>query len=228
MSVLFQPVSAALTSIRAALGFIWRDVFTTAVCNLLWWVCQVLLIPGPPATLALFYYAHRTVRGEVTDVQDFWVGLRRYWRLGWRWGVINLVVVLLLVGDYFLTGRLGDSNPVRWMQGLYVALLLGWVWLQVFALAFLFEQESFSLRMSLRNAAVMIGQNPLYSATWLAGVTGVLILGVLAFMLSGAFGTVFIAFAGALAVQMRLEAYRASQRRSNAPSAPSSKSDFAA
>ncbi|HSO27118.1 MAG TPA: hypothetical protein VLS48_03545 [Anaerolineales bacterium] len=178
-------------------------------------------MPGPPATLALFAYANRTAQGEVTDLKDFWNGLRGSWRLAWRWGVVNLAVLGLLAGDFYLTGRVFPTAAGLWLQGLYLVLLLGWLGWQAFALAFLFEQEELRVRLSLRNAAVLIGRNPVFSGVWLLGVLVVLALGALAFMLSGAFGAVFVALAGNYAVLERLVAYRTAQRRNDEPAAPS-------
>lgn len=226
--VFLQPLTAALSAVRAGLADIWRDLFSAAACNLIWLVCQVLVLPGPPATLALFYFANRTARGEVTDVGDFWDGLRRHWRPAWRWGIANLAVVGLLLGDYWLTARLFEGSLAQWLQGLYLAVLAGWAGLQFFALAFYFEMEEPGLRLAWRNAAALVGRHPLYSVTWLGGVLAVLALGVLAFMLSGAFGAVFAALAANHAVRERLALFRTTRQGSDAFRTSPSESDLAA
>ena len=89
----------------AALRDTWKDLLTTAVCNLLWMVFTLLIVTGPPAMLALFYVGNRLARGEPTDPQDFLMPLRRYFGVGWRWGLVNGVMVFLIVGDIILPCR---------------------------------------------------------------------------------------------------------------------------
>jgi hypothetical protein len=199
-----------LRIIFRSLGDIWEDLFITLTCNLAWLIAQVLVVPGPPATLALFFLSNQMVQGEAVDFGDFWRAIRRYWGLGWRWGAVNLLVVLVLLGDYGVTGRFGPSSWAPLLQGFYLAVLGGWLLVQWFALAFLFEQEQLSLRTAWRNAAALIGRHPL----WVLGLTlltaAILVLATALFLLSGAVGGLFSALVTSRAVHERLGAYRES------------------
>lgn len=195
--------------LRASLKDLWDDLFTTAACNLLWLLSVVLVIPGPPATIAIFYYGNRRARGEVADISDFWSALRRYWKPAWRWGIVNLAVVAVLVCDYMLTGRLSQSSFARFMQSFYLAALWAWILLQFFALPFLIEQETPSVRLALRNGAVMMGRNLEFTLALGVLLTLTLLAGTVLFMLSVAAGSVLVAVAGNRAVLNRLEAQRA-------------------
>jgi hypothetical protein len=200
------PVSEAWHVVRAALHDTWGDLFNTAVINLLWLVLTVPVVTAPPAAVALFTTGHRVAHGEPTDPRDFLVAFCHYFGLGWRWGALQAIVLFLLVGDVYLTGRLSPT-PGGWLaQGLYMTGLAFWLLLQVIALAFLFEQESPSLRSALRNGVVMIGNNLVFSA-----VLGLLILlllgaGVLLFCITLAAGGVFLSLVGNHAVLNRLGA----------------------
>lgn len=194
----------ALRILREAIKAAWDDLWTTMACNILWILCVVLIIPGPPATLALFYYANRIAQGEVTDLNDFWRALRRYWWAGWRWGLVNLALIGFLIGDFYLTGDLSQSSFAQFAQGFYLAALAGWLGLQFFALPFLFEQEKPSVRQALRNGAVLIGKNPGFCLALGALIAFGFVLGMLLFMLSFAFGFVILAVAANLAVRNRL------------------------
>ncbi len=193
---------------RDTLRDIWADLWTALVVNLLWTLSLCLLIPGPPATLALFYYGSRLAKGEVTDLNDFWWAFRHYWGPGWRWGAINLLVIGLLAGDAILTEQLSTAGLAPFVQGFYLAALAGWLVVQLYALSFLFEQDRLSVRQALRNAAVMAGKNPGFTLA-LAGLLGlVFVFGTLLFMLSFAFGGVILAGMATRAVQNRLETQR--------------------
>jgi len=175
------------------------------VVSLLWLLANVLVIPGPPATLTLFYYSSCTAHGEVCDFGDLWREFRRSWGTGWRWGILNIAALLVLVGDVYLTGQLAWSlTTIRYVQGIYFTLAAVWMLVQVYALAFLREQEKTSIRMALRNGAVLLGRNIFFSIV-LALIAGLILLaGIPLFMLSAFFGAVFVAGVGCHAVIDRL------------------------
>jgi hypothetical protein len=198
-------MKAVLQIVRDAFLDVWGDLWTVLACNLLWYVANLLIVPGPPATLALVYYANRLAHGEVADLSHFWKAFLRYWGPAWRWGGANLAVIAFLLGDMILTGRNRDGLWSQYLQGLYLALLAGWLVLQFFSLPFLFEQETTSVRQALHNGAVLIGRNPGFAIALTGFLALLLIIGTLAFMLSFAFGAVIIACAGNRAVLNRLE-----------------------
>jgi uncharacterized membrane protein YesL len=165
---------AVIEVIQAAFRDLWSDVWTVLVCNLLWLLSIVLIVPGPPATLALFYFCNRLAHGEVVDLGDFLRAVRQNWGLGWRWGLVNLLLFAILLGDIMLTGEFSQSPLARFTQGFYLAALAVWLLLQLYALPFLFEQEQPALRSAWRNGALMLGRNPGFSV--FLGVLVVIIL----------------------------------------------------
>jgi uncharacterized membrane protein YesL len=197
--------------LRAAFREMWEDVWTVAACNLIWLISQVLILPGPPATLALFYYGNQAARGEVVELKDFLRAMRQFWRTGWRWGIANYLLAGILIGDYLLTGRLSQSAAAQFVQGFYLAVLGLWLLLQLYTLPFLFEMEKPDVLAALRNGALMLGRNPGFSLALAALLLCILAIGTLLFMLSAAAGGVFLAFAGNHAVRNRLAAHRVAQ-----------------
>jgi hypothetical protein len=197
--------------LRASFRDMWDDVWSVAVCNLLWFLSQMLVLPGPPATLALFHYGNQVARGEVAGTGDFLRGMRRFWGIGWRWGIVNYLVIGLLIGDYLLTGRLSQSAAAQFAQGFYLAVLGIWILLQLYTLPFLFEMDEPNVLAALRNGALMLGRNPGFSLALAALLLCILAIGTLLFMLSAAAGGIFLAFAGNHAVRNRLAAYQAVQ-----------------
>ena len=107
----------------------------------------------------------------------------------------------LLTGDYYLVGGLVENTAVAaFIQGLYLALLAGWVLLQLITLPFLFEQEQPLVVQALRNALLFIRRNAIFTLV-LALLLGLsLAAGVLVFLLTFAFGGAFVAFASNYAV----------------------------
>lgn len=194
---------------RRSLKEIWEDLWTMLVVNSLWIIANLLIIPGPPATIALYAYANRIVHGEVTDHRDFWHAFKRAWGVGWRWGAVNLVVVALLAVNYYLVSNALDVNMGSFLQGLYIAVGLGWFMLQLFTLPFLFEQEHTKVSQALRNSALMIGRNLGFSFLFGLSLLLFLALATLAFALGIMYGAVFLALAGNFAVNDQLAPIRA-------------------
>jgi uncharacterized membrane protein YesL len=198
-------MKAALSIVGGAFKDIWGDLWTMLVCNLLWLLANLLVIPGPPATLALVYYSNRLAHGEVADFSDFWEAFRGYWGPAWRWGAINLGVIAFLLGDLLLTSLSNQGVWRQYLQGLYIALLAAWLGVQFFALPFLFEQKTMSVRQALRNGVALIGNNLPFAFILAALLILILIVGTFAFMLTFAFGAVILACAANRAVLNRLE-----------------------
>jgi hypothetical protein len=194
----------AVMVVRSALRDAWGDLWTALVCNLLWLLSVVLILPGPPATVAIFYYTNRLAHGEVADLQDFWFGVRHFCGVSWRWGLVNVLMIVILGGDYILTGRLGSSDAIHFIQGFYLALLAAWIIWQLYTLPFLFEQEVPSVFQAFRNGAMMLGKNVGFSVTLGLLLMIMLGAGMLTFMLSFAFGVIILAAAGNYAVLNRL------------------------
>jgi hypothetical protein len=196
---------SALKIVLLSLRDTWLDLWTVLVCNVVWWIANLLIIPGPPVTLALFYYTNQMVHEETVNVSDFFKAIPRFWSTGWRWGILNLAILFFLVGDLILTSYQSQTRGAVIFSSIYITLILFWALLQVFALPFLLEQEKTSVFQALRNGAVMMGKKPLFSLFFLFLLLLTLTLGTVAFMLSVALGGAFVAFAGNRAVLDQLE-----------------------
>ena len=191
--------------IRDSLSDIWSDLWTTLVCNAIWLLANLLVIPGPPATMALYYYANQKAHGEIVDHRDFWKAIWRSWRVGWRYGTLNFFILAFLAVDYYLSSMIADSTFMYYMQGLYIVLGVCWFSVQFFTLPFLFEQEKMRIRTALHNAVVLIGRNPWFSILLLLFLILILLVGTLVSLLSIMFGGIFIALSGSRATLNRLE-----------------------
>ncbi|MBG0787249.1 MAG: DUF624 domain-containing protein [Anaerolineaceae bacterium] len=202
-------IKTILSIIRDTFRDVWSDLWTMLVVNFFWLLANLLIVPGPPATLALFYFTNHVAHGEVTDLADFWRYFRQNWGIAWRWGVVNTGVIVFLVVDIVLTAQF-EGSWTSFLQVFYIVCLVVWLALQLFSLPFLFEQETMNIRQSRRNARILIGGNPGFTVMLLIGLILILVLFTVAFMLSLMFGMVFLACAGNRAVLNRLEFSRAS------------------
>jgi len=197
----------ALKILFLSLKDIWEDLWTVLVCNLVWLISVLLIIPGPPVTLALFYYTNQAVHEETVDLMDFFKAIPRFWWTSWRWGILNLIVLVLLIGDVILTSYQSQTQTSVFFSSVYITLIFFWLLLQTFALPFILEQEKTSVFQALRNSVVMIGHNPGFSLFYLFLLLLTLTLGTIMFMLSVALGCALVAFAGNRAVLNQLETH---------------------
>src|SRR6185369_12962101 len=140
----------AFKILRKAFSNVWQELWTILIVQLLFLLGHLLIIFGPPVTVAMFYYGNRIVHDEVATERDFLHAVRQYWKPAWRWGGLNFLVIGLLAGDHYLTGKwVSDSNLAYFLQGFYIVALSLWLLLQMFALPFLFEQERPSVVQAL-------------------------------------------------------------------------------
>lgn len=199
-------MKVTLRIIGGAFKDLWADLWTVLAVNFFWLFANLLVITGPPATLAVVYYGNRLAHDEVADFADFWKAFRRYWGPAWRWGAINLAVMVFLIGDIALVDQFPTLSWLAYLQGLYIVMLALWMAVQLFALPFLFEQERMGVRQALRNSSALIGRNPGFVLALWFQVLLILIAGTFAFLLSLMFGAVFLACVGNRAILNRLEA----------------------
>lgn len=185
-------MKAVIQILRASFSDIWADLWTLLICNLFWLFAVLLILPGPPATLALFYICNQIARGEVFDLGDFWGAFRRWWKPAWRWGAVFLLVIAVFILDFIMAGHFQTSwKP--YLQGLYIVLAGCWSVVNFFALSFLFEQNEMRISQALRNAVVLIGKNIGFTMELLVLLLIILTAGSIAFLLSVMLGAVFAA-----------------------------------
>lgn len=200
----------ALRVVRAAIVDLWDSVFLVVFCSLVWLFLVLLIIPGPPATLALFDMADRIARREhLLEFRDY---LRAVWQrfgVGWRWGAVNLLVVAVVLIDIRVVPRMVSPTVAVYLQLFFTMALALWIVVNWYALAFLFQQKDPSLRQALRNGVVLLLQNPLFTLV-LVVITAVLIgLSLVLVIVNLLFGPMLVALISTHAVLNRLEPLRA-------------------
>lgn len=125
--------------------------------TLLWWVCALLIIPGPAATLVLFQHADPRI-GTLKDRPNWsetmrliWVNL---WR-GWRLALLTLPALLLVIYNIGFYG--GNTNALGLLAPLWFFLfLIGYlISLSTFAIAALLDEQR--ARSAAKLAFILVG-----------------------------------------------------------------------
>ncbi|WP_420631001.1 hypothetical protein [Candidatus Leptofilum sp.] len=168
--------------------------------NLVWLLLQLTIVLGPPATAVLYTLSKKMVDEEPWDFQDVWRLLRELFWPAWKWAVPNLVVLLVVVANFYTYQGFqgGGWMALRLFWG---AFLISWFILNLFFWPFWLVQENRSLRTTYTNAARLFILHPL-TVIVIAILTGIVftVSASLVFLLAaGVMG--WLALAGIIAVQ---------------------------
>jgi uncharacterized membrane protein YesL len=140
--------------------------------NVIWFLFSVPLVTAVPALGGLFYATNRMAHGSTGDWRVFWQGFRETFRLSWRWGLVNTVVLLFLGFNWWFYGQI-EISGVLWIRGLILMLIAVWIQLQLFTFPLLLEQADQRFTVALRNSGVLLLRWP---ATALGATLEILIV----------------------------------------------------
>lgn len=199
----------AFLVVRSAIIDLWDNAFLVIFCSLVWLFLVLLIIPGPPATLALFDIAERIARREhLLDFGDYLRAIRTRFGLGWRWGIVNIPVLAIILIDIRFVPHMFSPSLAASMQWFFFLALAIWIVVNWYALAFLFQQRDLSVRQALRNGSVLLLQYPLFTLT-LVAITAVLLwLSTVLIIVNLLFGPMLVALISTFAVRDRLAHFR--------------------
>ena len=203
----------ALQVVRAAIVDLWDNAFLVIFCSLVWLFLVLLIIPGPPATIAIFSISRSIVANEyLLEFRDY---LRAVWRnfgVGWRWAAINIPVLLILAVDIRVVPQMFSTTIAASIQLAFYLALGFWIVVNWYALAFLFQQEKASVLQALRNGGVVLLRYPGFSLVLIVATAALLALTFVFVIVNMLFGPMLMGLISTHAVISRLEIFRAVKR----------------
>jgi uncharacterized membrane protein YesL len=201
-----------LQVIGQALRDWWDDWFNMAVISLVWLLCWVTVVLGPPATFGVYYVTNQLARGRSLGLRGLLEGGRRYFLKSWLWMLLNLVAAAVMVSNIWFYGQF-DADWAVIVRLFFPFLGLAWLIVQFYALPYLMEQEEESLRLALRNGLFTFLAAPGYTAVvaGLAALVAALSVILMAPLLLGS--PCLIATLGNRAVRERVETFRVRERK---------------
>ncbi|MBI5671444.1 MAG: DUF624 domain-containing protein [Chloroflexi bacterium] len=155
-------LSASVYVIRRALADWWYDWVSLALINVVWALAVLTLVLAPPATLAAFYATNQLAQGRSVSVSDFVSGFRQYFLLSYAWAAVNVMAAVLVWSGIRFYGQFGADWSLLLLL-LVVAIGLGWLVVQFYALPYLMEQEQRNVLVALRNGLFTGLASPLYT-----------------------------------------------------------------
>ncbi len=170
-----------------------EEILYLVIFNVFWLIGTVLILPFPLVTFALFHTVYDIGQGKGIKMGTFVTYARQTWKQAYIWGAINLVVLLVArINLSFYAGI--DAGWAAVVQTVVIAITFFWLILQLLILPLYPRLTNPGFRLALRNAAAMIGLQPLivFSLVILTGLIGLLSFFFQAIALIGSFSIIAV------------------------------------
>jgi uncharacterized membrane protein YesL len=143
------------------------------VVSVLWWISVALLVPGPPATVALFRITDPRNQVSSPEIRDFFLTIRETFKTAWAIAGITIPVILVLLWNS-LFFRESDSRFALIVPLWFVMILLTFI-LMMYALATVAVMES-RARNAFRGGTYLMVMWPFTSGLLIVCLALVLVL----------------------------------------------------
>lgn len=143
-----------------------RDLFEQFLSltwfSLLWWLCVILIVPGPPATVALYAMADPRRQVSTPEFRDAVEVFRSSFRRSWGIFLFTVPLMVILIWNLYFFG--GTNQILAAMSPLWlIMLVLIWV-LMLYTYGVAGTMES-GTRNAFRGAMFVLVSRPFVSIT---------------------------------------------------------------
>ncbi len=197
-------IPASFKVIGQAFTLWWDDLINLILLNIVWLLCWLTIVFGPPATFGMYAISHQLITGDSPNPKDLFTESRRYISSSWIWIWVNTLLLILIWINIQFYSKL-EANWTLYAQGFFIAIISFWSMIQFYSIPYLIIQEQKSLRLAWKNGLLTTLAFPGYTLIlWV--FTLVVISFSIIFILPILFSTwVFIIILGTRAVLERLE-----------------------
>ena len=130
--------------------------------NMLWFVLSLPIVTAPAAWAGLIHFSYAAQTQPQVSLEDFWAGFKaNFWR-GLLIGVLTLAIVYVNVVN-MANFRVQNALVTGTLRALWLGVIGLWLTVQVYMWPLLEAMAQPAMGGALRNALVMIVQNPLYT-----------------------------------------------------------------
>jgi uncharacterized membrane protein YesL len=202
MNRLWEP----LRVIKQAFIDWWDALVSLILLNLVWALCWLTVILGPPATFVLYYAANELAHGHGYDYKDLVQVGRKYFVVSWLWALLNVLVLSILgVNAVFYSASMDLGHIVLLELAIFMIAL--WLIVQFYAIPYFMEQHDQRLQVAFRNSFFTIFKSPLFTLVISLFAGFVMATSLITIVLMFLGGPCLIAILGNRAVLNRLEAF---------------------
>jgi len=144
---------------RESLINIYYDLVPLVSLNIIWFLLTLPIVTAFPAAAGLYYATNQLAHQKGAGWKTFFDGFRIHFWLSWRWGLLNVIIIVVLVSNIKFYGQLEAEWSV-WLRGVIIGLSILWGIIQLYTFPFLLEQEKQQLNSALRNSMVLLATRP--------------------------------------------------------------------
>jgi len=138
---------------------IYYDLVPLVSLNILWFLLTLPIITALPAIAGIYYSTNQLTHQNGAGWKTFLEGFRKYFWVSWRWGLLNLIAVLILVSNLFFYGQ----YETQWfiiLRGISMGIGVLWAIIQLYTFPFLLEQKEPKVWLALRNSLILFAAHP--------------------------------------------------------------------
>lgn len=180
--------------------------------NLWWFVLSLPVVTAPAAWAGLMHLSYVAHRSPAVNLDAFWDGFRSNLRRGILLALVNVVVVgINVVNLWSVQGQEGLFYEV--LRSVWLLVLAFWFTVQLYLWPLFYAMKQPALWGALRNAAVMILLNPLFTFGLWLGIAVILAFSAVFFIAWALLTGGALAAVANSAVQDRLSAAGYEPRR---------------
>ena len=144
---------------RESLVNLYYDLVPLVSLNIIWFLLTLPIVTAFPAAAGLYYATNQLAHQKGAGWKTFFDGFRIHFWLSWRWGLLNVIIILVAVSNTKFYGQLEAEWSV-WLRGVIIGLSILWGIITLYTFPFLLEQEKQRLSTALRNSMVLLATRP--------------------------------------------------------------------
>ena len=114
-----------------------------------------------------------------------YTGAKKFWRAAWIWFLVNGLILLIMSVNIMYYGKI-DAFWAVVLRSFFVVMIILWTMIQIYSVAYFFEQHDKSVRIALKNGFFTLFAAPVFSLLVCGGII------LLAVLFAGLFVPVFL------------------------------------
>lgn len=209
-------IGSAARVLQRSLADFWYQWVVIIVVNTLWLVCCITVVLAAPATFGMYYVTNELANGRGATSSDIFAGLKRYFRVSWGWGILNVIAAVLVWANLNFYGQIEETWSLL-ILGFTLVLVTLWIAVQLLAPAYIMEQEEKKVLVAMRNALFTLLATPLFSLVFIVIVGTFLAASISIPIILLLGGPCFVTLLCNRAVRDRLLAFGIAQPPSDSP-----------
>jgi uncharacterized membrane protein YesL len=172
-----QPLQMTVEIVKKSALDVWEEALYLIIFNVIWFLGALLILPFPLLTFALFFTVYDISQGKGIKFGSFFEYGRQMWKQAYTWGVINLGVFVLAWVNISFYNQI-EAQWAAVIQMVIIAMTIFWAILQLVSLPMYPRLKEPGFRLALRNAAAVVGLQPLaiFTLIVIVGLMGVITL----------------------------------------------------